>query len=78
MKRIQFIRSIGLAGIGLGIPGLVNGMKTQNTENLPPLLVDPDGNPILSVPHGEKQRELIKKKWLEYLGALDPNPETPV
>jgi dienelactone hydrolase len=78
MKRIHFISTIGLAGIGLGIPGLVNGMKTQNTENLPPLLVDPDGNPILSVPHWEKQRELIKKRWLEYLGALDPNPETPV
>ena len=78
MKRINFIRTIGLAGVGLGVPGLANGISLKTTETLPPLLVDQEGNPIVSVPDWEKQRDLIKKSWLDYLGALDPNPKTPV
>jgi dienelactone hydrolase len=78
MKRVNFIRTIGLASIGMGLPGLANGMSLKITENLPSLLVDPEGNPILSVPRWEKQRDLITKRWLDYLGALDPNPEAPV
>ncbi len=82
MKRINFIRTIGLAGVGLGVPGLAagltNGISLKTNETLPPLLVDQEGNPIVSVPGWEKQRDLIKKRWLKYLGALDPNPRTPV
>jgi dienelactone hydrolase len=78
MKRVHFIRSLSLAGLGLSIPGFLNTVKADDGENLPPLLVDPDGNPIESVPGWEKQREIIRKRWLKYLGALDPNPETPV
>ena len=78
MKRINFIRTIGLAGIGLSVPGLASGMSLKNSEDLPPLLFDPEGKPIVSVPAWEKQRDLIKKRWLDYLGALEPNPKTPV
>ena len=81
MKRVNFIRTIGLAGIGLGLPGLAghaNGIRLKITEDLPPLLVDSEGKPIHSIQQWEKQRELIKKRWLDYLGALDPNPKTPV
>ena len=78
MKRVNFIRTIGLAGIGLGITGLTKGMKVKNTEELPPLMVDPEGKPIDSIQQWKKQRDLIKKRWLDYLGALDPNPEMPV
>jgi len=77
MKRVNFIRTIGLAGIGLGITGLTKGMKVKNTEELPPLMVDPEGKPIKSIQQWKKQRDLIKKRWLDYLGALDPNPEKP-
>ncbi len=80
MKRISFLRTIGLAsiGTGIGLPGMAKGIEKFNTVDLPPLLVDSEGNPIRSVPRWEKQRNLIKKRWLDYLGALDPNPEIPV
>ncbi len=78
MKRVTFIRSIGLAGIGLGIPGLATGISVKNSGELPPLLVGPEGKPIESTGQWKKQRELIKKRWLDYLGALDANPNTPV
>lgn len=78
MKRVNFIRSLSLAGLGLSTPGFLNAVKANDGEDLPPLLVDPYGNPIESIPGWEKQREIIRKRWLDYLGALDPNPETPV
>ncbi len=43
MKRVNFIRTIGLASIGMGLPGLANGMRVKITENLPSLLVDSEG-----------------------------------
>jgi dienelactone hydrolase len=78
MDRIQFLRILGLAGIGLTAAGLTNGMTTLRQGNLPSLLVDRDGNPILTSRGWENQRELIKRRWLAYLGALEPNPEPPV
>ncbi|MEE9460843.1 MAG: dienelactone hydrolase family protein, partial [Bacteroidales bacterium] len=78
MKRVNFIRTIGLASIGMGLPGLANGMRVKITENLPSLLVDSEGKPIHSIQQWKNQRDLITKRWLDYLGALDPNPEIPV
>ena len=78
MQRIDFLRTMGIAGVGMGIPGLVHGMTESNTLDLPPLLVDSKGKPINSVSKWEKQSKKIKKRWLEYLGALDMNPGTPV
>ncbi len=59
MKRVNFIRTIGLAGIGISLPALTNGISLKMNENLPPLLVDPEGKPIVSVPDWEKQRDII-------------------
>ena len=78
MNRIDFLRTIGVAGISIGLPGLVHGMTESNTPDLPPLLVDSEGNPIKSVSKWEEEASQIKKRWLETLGALDQNPETPV
>jgi len=78
MKRVNFIRTISLAGIGMSLSGPLRGISLKIDENLPPLLVDPEGKPIVSVPGWEKQRDLIKKRWLDYLGALELNPKTPV
>jgi hypothetical protein len=64
MKRVNFIRTIGLAGIGLSVPGLASGMSLNNSEDLPPLLFDPEGKPIVSVQGWEKQRELFKNDGL--------------
>ena len=77
MKRVDFLRTMGVAGMGMSIPGLAHGMTEINTPDLPPLLVDSEGNPIKSVSEWKEQREQIKKRWLDYLGAMNPNPKTP-
>ncbi|MCD4709438.1 MAG: dienelactone hydrolase family protein [Bacteroidales bacterium] len=77
MKRIDFLKTMGVAGIGMGIPGLAHGMTETETPDLPPLLVDSKGKPIHSRSKWKKEREQIKKRWLDYLGVMNPNPKTP-
>ena len=77
MKRKDFLRTMGAAGISMAIPGLAHGMIALNTPDLPPLLVDSEGNPIHSLSKWKEHREQIKKRWLDYLGAMNPNPKTP-
>ncbi len=82
MHRIDFIRALGLtglgmAGLGMGIPVMGRGMINQNENILPPLLVDSEGKSIETPEQWKLQRELIKKRWLGYLGPVNPNPETP-
>ena len=61
----------------MSMPVLAHGMTDINTPDLPPLLVDSEGKPFHSLPKWKEQREWIKKRWLDYLGVIDPNPETP-
>jgi dienelactone hydrolase len=77
MKRVDFLRTMGVAGMVIGIPGLAHGMTEINTPDLPPLLVDSEGNPIHSLSKWKVQREQIKNRWLDYLGAMNPNPKIP-
>lgn len=62
---------------GFNAKGYIN-VTNGNAPDLPLLLVDPDGNPISSLPEWKKQREVIRKRWFDYLGAIDPNPNQPV
>ena len=80
MNRIDFLRTMGVTalGIGIGIPGLTQGMSVTTGEILPDLLLNAKGKTIHSVKKWNKEREVIKKRWLDYLGALKPNPTTPV
>ena len=78
MKRIDFIRTTGMAALTLVTTGFPRILKGSPSSDLPPLLMDPGGKPIKSIGQWEKQRALIKKRWLGYLGALPPNPEAPV
>ena len=78
MKRKEFLITMGLTGMGMTITGPVHGMITPASDKLPPLLIDEAGNPINSVLQWEKQKQIIRKRWLDYLGALDANPKTPV
>ena len=77
MYRIDFLRTMGVTGLGLGLPGLVHGITKSNTPDLAPLLVDSEGNPITSVSKWKEEAAQIKKRWLDYLGALDRNPKKP-
>ena len=49
MKRVDFLRIMGVAGIGIGIPGWAHGLTEINTPDLPPLLVNSKGKPIHSL-----------------------------
>ena len=62
MKRIDFIKTLGVAGMGMGIPGLAHGITEINTPDLPPLLFDREGNPINSVSKWKEERERIKNR----------------
>lgn len=85
-NRRDFIKQTlnGLTAFSFGwiLPGFNSKGYTQvtnvNPPDLPLLLVDPDRNPISSLPEWEKQREVIRKRWLDYLGAIEPNPNQPV
>lgn len=66
MHRIDFLRTLGMAGLGMaglgmGIPEIGRGMITQNENTLPPLLVDSDGKSIETLEQWKLQREVIKK-----------------
>ena len=78
MERKDFLKTLCLAGIGMATNGFTAGTAICSSEDLPRLLLDAEGKPITSVQGWEKQRERIMKRWLAYLGALDPNPKKPV
>jgi hypothetical protein len=80
MKRAEFIRTSGLAGAGicLGFTRQINGRISGQSQELSPLLVDEEGRTIRSLHAWKAQRKLIRKRWLDYLGALEPNPNPPV
>ncbi len=77
LNRRKFIVAITQAGIGLTTAGIVSGFTVNNIEKLVPLLTGPEGNPITTLAEWKVQREIIKKRWLDYLGALPPNPTPP-
>jgi len=87
MKRTDFLKTLGVTamGIGIGIPtlahqisGRTHGFSSSTGENLPDLLVNAKGKSIQSLRKWKKEKAVIKKRWLDYLGAIKPNPETPV
>ena len=78
LNRRAFIRITSLAGAGLGFGDLTYAFSEGDAKKLPSLLVDARGSPITTLPGWEKQREIIKKRWLDYLGVLKPNPAPPV
>lgn len=83
MNRTDFLKTMGAVATGMGITGSAYGMfelnpsAGLNTPDLPPLLVNSKGEPIHSLPEWKKERRVIKKRWLDYMGALDPNPVVP-
>lgn len=77
MKRRLFLKTTTLAGVSLSFASLTSGIPGKKAEELQPLLIDSKGMPIKSLSGWKKQREVIKKRWLNYLGALEPNPVPP-
>jgi hypothetical protein len=73
LNRRKFLLSTIYAGLGL----YVWGEPIEKKSILEPLLVDSNGRHINTVKKWKKQREVYKRLWLEYLGALEPNPSAP-
>ncbi len=80
MKRIEFIKTLGLAGTGLcfGFTGQNQSRFLLQADGLAPLLMDNKGRAIRSLHDWKTQRKVIRKRWLDYLGALESNPNSPV
>ncbi|MBE9510171.1 MAG: dienelactone hydrolase family protein [Bacteroidetes bacterium] len=78
LSRRKFVKAASLTAISLSFAGLTSGIPGKKAEELQPLLIDSKGRPIKSLSKWKKQRKVIKKRWLNYLGALEPNPSPPV
>ena len=57
---------------------LLSRRKFVKADELQPLLVDSKGRPVKSLSGWKKQRKVIRKRWLDYLGPLESNPNPPV
>lgn len=78
IDRRNFLRTALMAGTGLGLTNNVHGFGTMDDQKgLSPILVDREGRPITKRNQWIAQREVIRKRWLDYLGALEPNPAVP-
>ena len=75
INRRNFIKTAVLTGVSLSFVG--STIPFKKSEELKPLLIDSKGNPIHSLSGWEKQRKVIRKRWLNYLGAIKPNPNSP-
>jgi dienelactone hydrolase len=73
LSRRKFLTTAMFAGLGFNI----SGATLNATQKLEPLLIDTKGNPIATLGEWIKQREIIKKRWLDYLGVLRPNSSLP-
>jgi hypothetical protein len=80
VNRKVFVEMLGIAGVGVfsGLTAMANGKARTGTGDLSPLLVDGTGNRITTLPGWKKQRKAIEKRWLDYLGAIEPNPNPPL
>ena len=77
MKRRKFLAITSIVWAGSGCINQVKGLSQEKAEKLDSLLLDSDGNPITTLAQWKKQRDIIKKRWLDYLGALNQNPTIP-
>lgn len=62
----------------LGVAPLSFPASGKLSADLPLILVDSDGKPIKTLSAWKKQRMVIMKRWMDYLGAIEPNPNKPV
>ena len=76
-SRLDFIKIAGLVSAGFLLNKKVKLPVTDFQQELPSLMMDDYGNPINTISSWEEKRKSIVKRWTEYLGILDPNPDPP-
>jgi dienelactone hydrolase len=77
LSRRKFVKAVSLTAISFSIASRGSIIQNVKADELQPLLVDSKGRPIKSLSGWKKQRKVIQKRWLDYLGALEPNPSPP-
>ena len=70
----------GRLASGKDVPWLMQ-VQQCNEEGAPralrPLLADAQNEPIQSLSAWKKKRAVIRERWLDFIGPLDPNPNPP-
>lgn len=78
LNRRKFILSTLAASIGITAIGVTGHGITVQTDYLPDnLLIDSKGKSIKNKRQWQANREVIKRNWLQYLGAIPSNPAIP-
>jgi hypothetical protein len=77
MKRIDFLKTTGIIFAGILSDPLINGLNISEGQDLASLLIDSNGKAIRTLPEWIEQRKVILKRWNDYLGIIDPNPDPP-
>ena len=77
MIRKKFLKVSGLVLSGMLLAPKLKGAWVHYQPGLPSLLTDTSGNPINSLSAWLKKREIITGNWSDFLGMLNPNPDTP-
>lgn len=75
LDRRHFITTAVLGSAMLGLHPNVLGSQYQ--ETLSNLLVTENGRKLTKAAQWKRHRKIIKKRWLDYLGALKPNTAAP-
>ncbi len=75
-NRRKFLLSTLYASMGIYVYG-AKKFELNPVDPLDPILIDSKGKPIRTLAKWKKQRERIKERWLNYLGALNSNPSIP-
>jgi hypothetical protein len=76
-SRRNFIRISGITASGLLSGFAFKGSLTKLQNELPDLLVNNRGNPVVSVSGWNDLKNAIIKQWSDYLGIIEPNPVLP-
>uniref|UniRef100_UPI003217D818 dienelactone hydrolase family protein n=1 Tax=uncultured Draconibacterium sp. TaxID=1573823 RepID=UPI003217D818 len=78
LNRRRFILDSSLVGFGFSVLAAHRTIALPIQTKLENLLVDNNGDRIKTRAQWEEKRKTIKRRWLDYLGVLKPNPEKPI
>lgn len=77
LNRRGFISALLFSTCGLSVSGNFPGFLLETDEALESLLSGRDGKIIKTLGAWKRQREIIKRRWLDYLGPIPSNPADP-
>ena len=76
--RLDFLKISGSLFAGFLFRHDFKELLIRNQTDLPDLLVDKNGKPVNSITEWNEQMQSIIKRWGDYLGIIEPNPNIPV